>query len=88
MSTLEVKEEQIEEELIELDTTQKEQEIELEELREQLDTLTELYQIEKKIDMRAEFEKCISNYKKEIKQLNDLLKTKDKCIKQLYCNNY
>lgn len=88
LASLYTKEEQIEAEFIELDTTQKEQEIELEELREQLDTLTELYQIEQKPDMRAEFEKCISNYKKEIKQLNDLLKTKDKCIKQLYCNNY
>ena len=49
---------------------------------------TFLYQIEQKTDMRAEFERCISNYKKEIKQLNDLIKTKDKCIRQSYDNLY
>ena len=88
LASLYTKEEQTEEELIELDTTQKNQEIELEELRELLDTLVELYQIEQKTDMRTEFERCIANYKKEIKQLNDLIKTKDKCIKQTYNSLY
>lgn len=80
LAVLYEKEEKIELIVSELDECIDNDTVELEEFHEKLDTLAELHEMEKKIDLRGEFEKEILQYKHKIRKLNELLKLKDNLI--------
>ena len=80
LAVLYEKEEKIELIVSELDECIDNDKVELEEFYEKLDTLAELHEMEKKIDLRSEFEKEILQYKHKIRKLNELLKLKDNLI--------
>ncbi len=86
LAVLYEKEEKIELIVSELDECIDNDTVELEEFHEKLDTLAELHEMEKKIDLRGEFEKEILQYKHKIRKLNELLKLKDNLINRRIIN--